>query len=185
MARLIYTALASLDGYIEDKDGGFDWAIPDEEVHAFVNELERPVGTQLLGRRMYEVLSYWETVPVTGQPAHIADFAQIWRAADKIVYSQTLEAATTARTRVERDFDPEAVRQLKASSDGDLSVGGPALAAHAFAAGLVDEIHLFLSPVLVGGGKQALPEGTTLTLELVDERRFGNGTVYLRHRVAA
>jgi dihydrofolate reductase len=183
MAELIYTALASLDGYVEDEGGRFDWAQPDEEVHAFVNDLERPVGTQLLGRRMYEVLSYWETVPLAGQPAHIVDFAQIWRAADKIVYSMTLEAATTARTRVERNFDPEAVRQLKASADGDLSVGGPALAAHAFEAGLVDEIHLFLSPVLVGGGKHALPEGASLTLELLDEQRFGNGTVYLRHRV--
>jgi dihydrofolate reductase len=183
MAELIYTALASLDGYIEDTGGRFDWAQPDAEVHAFVNDLERPVGTQLLGRRMYEVLSYWETVPLAGQPAHIVDFAQIWRAADKIVYSKTLEAATTARTRVEKNFDPEAVRQLKASADGDLSVGGPALAAHAFEAGLVDEIHLFLSPVLVGGGKHALPEGASLTLELLDEQRFGNGTVYLRHRV--
>jgi dihydrofolate reductase len=185
MAELIYTALASLDGYIEDAGGRFDWAQPDEEVHAFVNDLERPVATQLLGRRMYEVLSYWETVPLDGQPAHIVDFAQIWRAADKLVYSKTLEAATTARTRVERDFDPEAVRQLKASADGHLSVGGPALAAHAFEAGLVDEIHLFLSPVLVGSGKHALPERARLTLELLDERRFGNGTVYLRHRVAA
>ena len=182
MARLIYTALASLDGYIEDEGGRFDWAAPDEEVHAFVNDLERPVGTHLLGRRMYEVLSYWETVSLDGQPPYIRDFAQIWRAADKIVYSKTLATAPTARTRVERDFDPEAVRQLKASAERDLTVGGPALAAHAFEAALVDEVHLFLSPVLVGGGKRALPDGVHRRLELLDERRFGNGTVYLRYR---
>ncbi len=184
MAKLIYTALASLDGFIEDEGGKFDWAAPDEEVHAFVNELERPVGTHLLGRRMYEVLSYWETVSLDGQPPYIRDFAQIWRAADKIVYSKTLATAPTARTRVEREFDAEAVRQLKASAERDLTVGGPALAAHAFEAALVDEVHLFLSPVLVGGGKRALPEAVHQRLELLDERGFGNGTVYLRYRPA-
>ena len=185
MAKLIYTALASLDGFIEDEGGKFDWAAPDEEVHAFVNDLERPVGTHLLGRRMYEVLSYWETVSLDGQPPYIRDFAQIWRAADKIVYSKTLATAPTARTRVEREFDAEAVRELKASAERDLTVGGPALAAHAFEAALVDEVHLFLSPVLVGGGKRALPEGVHQRLELLDERGFGNGTVYLRYRAAA
>ena len=184
MGKLIYTALASLDGFIEDEGGKFDWAAPDEEVHTFVNELERPVGTHLLGRRMYEVLSYWETVSLEGQPPFIQDFARIWRAADKIVYSTTLATALTARTRVEREFDAEAVRQLKTSAERDLTVGGPALAAHAFEAALVDEVHLFLSPVLVGGGKRALPEGVHRKLELLDERGFGNGTVYLRYRPA-
>ena len=184
MAKLIYTALASLDGYIEDEGGKFDWAAPDEEVHAFVNDLERPVGTHLLGRRMYDVLSYWETVSLDGQPPYIRDFAQIWRAADKIVYSKTLATAPTARTRVEREFDAEAVRELKASAERDLTVGGPALAAHAFEAALVDEVHLFLSPVLVGGGKRALPDGVHQRLELLDERGFGNGTVYLRYGAA-
>jgi dihydrofolate reductase len=182
VAKLIYSAIASLDGYIEDEDGKFDWAEPDEEVHAFINDLERPIGTYLLGRRMYEVLSYWETVALADQPPFIQDFAEIWRAADKVVYSKTLDAASTARTRIEREFDPEAVRQTKVAAGRDLSVGGPDLAAQAFEAGLVDELHLFLAPVVVGGGKQSLPDNVRLSLELLDERHFGNGMVYLHYR---
>jgi dihydrofolate reductase len=182
MAELIYSALASLDGFVADADGKFDWAEPDEEVHAHVNDLSRRVGTFLLGRRMYEVLSTWETIELAGQPSPIREFAEIWRAADKIVYSRTLETAATARTRLERDFDPDAVRGLKASAERDLSVAGPELAAHAFRAGLVDECHLYLAPVVVGGGTRSLPDGVRLQLDLVDERRFGNGTVYVRYR---
>jgi dihydrofolate reductase len=182
MAELIYSALASLDGYVADEDGKFDWAEPDEEVHTFVNDLSRPIGTYLLGRRMYEVLVAWETIDLSDEPPVIRDFAEIWRAADKIVYSRTLETVSSARTRIERDFDPDAIRQLKAAADRDLAVGGPELAAQAFEAGLVDECHLFLSPVVVGGGKQSLPDNVRLQLELLDERRFGNGTVFLRYR---
>jgi dihydrofolate reductase len=185
VAKLIYAALSSLDGYVADAEGNFDWAEPDEEVHAFVNDLERTVGTQLLGRRMYEVLLPWETMDVTDQPPVIRDFAEIWRGADKVVYSTTLEAVSSARTRIERAFDPEAVRRMKASADRDLAVGGPNLAGQAIAAGLVDELHLFLSPVLVGGGTRALPDDVRVPLELLDERRFGNGTVYLRYRATA
>ena len=183
MAKLLYSAIASLDGYVADEDGNFDWAAPDEEVHSFVNDLERPVGTYLYGRRMYEVMGYWETAhTVAHQPPFVQDFAEIWQAADKIVYSKTLEAVSSARTRIERDFDPEAVRQLKASAERGLTVGGPDLAAQAIKAGLVDEYQLFLAPVMVGGGKQALPDDVRAELELLDERRFGNGTVYLRYR---
>jgi dihydrofolate reductase len=173
---LVYSALASLDGYVADADGRFEWAAPDAEVHAFVNDLERGVGTMLLGRRMYEVLAVWDTLDEP-EP-EMRDFAEIWRAADKVVYSRTLEEVSTARTRIEREFDPEAVRRL----DGVVSIGGPELAAHAFRAGLVDEIHLFLSPILVGGGTAALPDGVRRELELVEERRFGNGFVFLRYR---
>jgi dihydrofolate reductase len=183
VAKLIYSAIASLDGYVADEAGEFDWAAPDEEVHAFVNELERPAGTYLYGRRMYEVMAPWETMPLAGQPPAMRDFAEIWRAADKIVYSGTLEAASTARTRIEREFDPDAVRQLKATAGRDLTIGGPELAGQALRAGLVDELQLFLVPVLVGGGKQALPDGVRLELDLVDERRFGDGTVYLRYEM--
>ena len=175
---LVYSAIASLDGYVADADGRFEWSAPDEEVHAFVNDLERPVGTFLLGRRLYEVLVPWETIDDPA-PA-MRDFAQIWRAADKVVYSRTLEAPSSARTRIEREFDPEAVRRMKA--EGELSVGGPELAGHAIRAGLVDELRLFLSPVVVGGGTPALPDGVRWPLELVDERRFGNGVVYARYR---
>ena len=182
MAKLIYSAIASLDGYIEDEDGKFDWAKPDEEVHTFVNDLARPVGTYLYGRRLYEVMLAWESVTLAGQPPFIQDFARIWRAADTIVYSKTLEAVSSARTRIERDFDPQAVRQLKAAAGRDLAVGGPALAAQAFEAGLVDEVHLFLAPIVVGGGKHLLPDNVRLELELLDERGFGNGTVHLRYR---
>ncbi|HEX5369392.1 MAG TPA: dihydrofolate reductase family protein [Dehalococcoidia bacterium] len=184
MAKLIYSALASVDGYIADQDGNFEWAAPDEEVHGFVNDLERQTGTLLLGRRMYEVLLAWETWDVTGEPRVVQDFAQIWRATDKVVYSKTLQAVSSARTKIERDFDPEAVRQLKASAERDLSIGGPELAAHAFKAGLVEEYRLFVSPVAVGAGKPALPAGTRLDLALQEERRFDNGVVYLRYTVA-
>ncbi len=185
MAKLIYSAIASLDGYVADTDGKFGWAEPDEEVHAFVNDLERPVGTSLLGRRMYEVMAAWETVDFADQPAHIRDFAEIWRSADKIVYSRTLEAVSSSRTRLERDFDPEAVRELKAAAERDLSVGGPELAAHAFRAGLIDECWLVVAPVVVGGGRRAFPSDVRLKLDLLDERRFGNGMVHVRYQVAS
>ena len=184
MAKLIYSAITSLDGYVADEDGNFDWSAPDEEVHSFVNDLERPVGTYLYGRRMYDVMAVWET-PETftdGSPA-MEDYAQIWQAADKIVYSRTLETATSANTRIERDFDPEAVRQLKVAAGRDISVGGPDLAAQAFRAGLVDECHLFLTPIVIGAGKRSLPDNLRLELELLDERRFGNGVVHLHYRV--
>ncbi|GIG22020.1 deaminase [Cellulomonas chitinilytica] len=182
MARLLYTAITSLDGYVADQDGRFDWAAPDSEVHAAVNELERPIGTYLYGRRMYRVMAYWETAP-DDSPAVERDYAQIWRAADKVVYSTTLDAPVTSRTRVERTFDPVAVAELKASSARDLSVGGPGLAAHALRAGLVDELQVLVSPVVVGGGTAFLPGDVRLDLRLVDERRFGNGAVLLRYEV--
>jgi len=183
VSKLIYSAIASLDGYVEDREGRFDWAAPGEEAHSFVNELERPVGTYLYGRRMYEVMSVWETLGTgPGEPAHIRDFAELWRAADKIVYSRTLETVSSGKTRIERDFDPDAVRRLKEAPGRDLTVGGPELAAHALRAGLVDELQLFLAPVVVGGGKRSLPHDVRLDLELLDERRFGSGMVYLRYR---
>jgi len=185
MGKLIYSALTSLDGYVADEEGRFDWAEPDEQVHTFANELERPVGTHLYGRRMYEVMVAWEnTEALAGQPPFIQDFADIWQAADKIVYSRTLEAVSSARTRIQRNFDPEAVRQLKERAERDLTVGGPDLAAQAIEAGLVDECHLFLVPVVVGGGKRSLPVHVRWKLELLDERRFTNGTVYLRYRAS-
>jgi dihydrofolate reductase len=182
MARLIYSAIASLDGYVADDAGRFDWARPDDEVHAFVNDSERPIGTYLYGRRMYEVMQFWETVDAP-EASVGGDYARIWRAADKVVYSTTLEAVPTARTRLERSFDPDAVRQLKATADRDLSVGGPHLAAEALRAGLVDEVRLWLTPVVVGGGTRALPDGVRARLALLDERRFGNGFVHLHYRV--
>jgi len=182
MARLVYTAIASLDGYVADTDGRFDWSAPDEEVHQAVNDLERPIGTYLLGRRMYEVMAYWDT-PADGSSPVELDYAAVWQAADKVVYSTTLQAPTTARTRVERTFDPTAVAELKASSTTDLSVGGPGLAAHALRVGLVDELRLFACPVVVGGGTAALPDDVRLDLHLLDERRFGNGVVLLRYGV--
>jgi dihydrofolate reductase len=183
VAKLIYSAIASLDGYIEDEGGKFDWAEPDKEVHAFINDLERPIGTYLYGRRLYEVMIGWEIEPgLADQSPVTRDFAEIWQAAEKIVYSKTLEAVSTARTRIERDFDPEAVRQLKAAAERDITVGGPDLAAQAFEAGLVDELHLFVVPIVVGGGKQSLPDNVRQELELLDERRFGRGIVYLRYR---
>jgi dihydrofolate reductase len=180
MAKLVYSALASLDGYVADEDGNFDWAKPDEEVHTFVNDLERQIGTYLYGRRLYEVMLVWETWqtedPVT------RDYSEIWRSADKVVYSKTLDPASSERTRIERDFEPEAIRRMKAAAERDISVGGSELAGQAIKAGLVDEYHLFLSPVLVGGGKKALPDDVRWNLELLDERRFGNGVVDLHYR---
>ncbi|RAG80388.1 deaminase [Streptacidiphilus pinicola] len=182
MARLIYTAIASLDGYVEDETGGFGWAAPDEEVHAFVNDLERPVGTYLYGRRMYDTMVYWETAGLAaGDSAVSRDYAELWRAAQKVVYSRTLDGVTSARTRIERDFDPAAVRRLKAGASSDLSIGGSELAGRALAAGLVDEVRLLLHPISVGGGKPALPRGLRLPLELVGERRFGSGVVQLHY----
>jgi dihydrofolate reductase len=186
LGRLIYSAIASLDGYVADEAGNFDWAAPDEEVHAFVNDLERPIGTYLLGRRMYEVMVFWETVETSADQRPVSrDFARIWQGAEKIVYSTTLAEAPSARTRIERAFDPEAVRQLKTQSARDLSVGGADLAAQALKAGLVDELQLFLTPMVVGGGTKALPNGARVPLELVDEHRFGSGTVYLRYQMSA
>jgi len=183
MAKLIYSAITSLDGYTEDEDGTFDWAVPDEEVHAFINGLERPVGTYLYGRRMYETMMVWETDPtLAAQSPLMRDFAELWQAADKIVFSTTLATAPTHRTLLERTFDPEAVRQMKAAHDRDLTVGGPNLAGHAFKLGLVDEVHLFVLPIVLGGGKQSLPDHVRLELELRDEHRFANGTVHLRYR---
>jgi dihydrofolate reductase len=183
MAKLIYSAITSLDGYVADESGNFDWAMPDEEVHRFVNDLERPIGTYLYGRRMYEIMVYWETVHTVADESPVAlDFAEIWQAADKIVYSRTLGTVASARTRIERDFDPEAVRQLKASAGRDIGVGGPDLAAQAIRAGLVDECHLFLTPIVVGGGKPSFPNNVRLKLDLLDVRRFGNGMIYVRYR---
>jgi dihydrofolate reductase len=183
MAKLIYSAIMSLDGYVADEDGNFDWAEPDEEVHSFVNDLEGRVGTHLYGRRMYEVMVAWESPDtVADQPAFMHDYAEIWKAADKVVYSTTLEAASSVRTRVERDFDPEAIRRMKATANRDISVGGPDLAAQAIKAGLVDEWLLFVTPVIVGGGRRSFPDDVRLKLHLVDERRFGNGVVCLNYR---
>jgi dihydrofolate reductase len=184
VGELIYSAIASLDGYVADADGKWDWSVPDEDVHAAVNDLERTIGTHLLGRRMYEVLVVWETMDVTGEPPVMHDFQQGWLAADKIVYSRTLEEVASTRTRIEREFDPEAVRRMKAETEHALGVGGPELAAHALRAGLVDDIHLFLSPVVVGGGTPALPDGLRLDLSLAGEQRFGNGVVHLHYRAA-
>jgi dihydrofolate reductase len=183
MGKLVYSAIASLDGYIADTEGRFDWAAPDEEVHRFVNDLERPVGTYLYGRGMYEVMVAWERPEaIPGQSDVSRDFAAIWQAADKVVYSRTLEAVSSARTRLERAFEPDAVRALKEAADRDITIGGPALAGQALAAGLVDECQLFLNPVVVGGGKPALPDRVRIDLELLAERRFSNGVVYVHYR---
>jgi dihydrofolate reductase len=184
VGKLTYTANISLDGYTEDQTGGFGWSRPDEDVHKFINDLERPVGTHLYGRRMYETLAAWETDPSLAELSdYTRDFAEIWQAADKIVYSRSLESAPTRRTRIEREFEPDAVRRLKES--GDLHIGGAMLAAEAFRAGLIDEVHLFLFPTAVGGGKPALPRDLRLELELLDERRFANGVAYLHYGVSA
>ena len=186
MAKLIYSTLMSLDGYVADERGNFDWAVPSDEVHAFVNDLQRSIGTHLYGRRLYEVMSAWETMhTLPDQPTVVLDFAAIWQAADKIVYSRTLDTVSTARTRLERSFDHEAVRRMKSTADHDLLIGGPELAGHAFAAGLIDDVHLFLAPIIVGGGTRALPDRVRLDLELADERRFANGMVYVHHRALA
>jgi dihydrofolate reductase len=183
VARLIYSTIASLDGYVADADGNFDWAAPDEKVHAFVNELERPVGTCLYGRRMYEVMTFWETVDTGLEPQVMRDFAEIWRAADKVVYSRTLDEVSSAKTRLEREFDPSAVRELVDSASRDVTVGGPELAAEAFRAGLIDECQVFLAPVVVGSGKRSLPDGVFARLGLLEQRRFESGFVYLRYGV--
>jgi dihydrofolate reductase len=183
VARLIYSTIASLDGYVADANGNFDWAAPDEEVHAFVNELERPVGTCLYGRRMYEVMTFWETVDTGPEPQVVRDFAEIWRAADKVVYSRTLDEVSSANTRLEREFDPGAVRELVDSASRDVTIGGPELAAEAFRVGLVDECQVFLAPVVVGAGKRSLPEGVFARLELLEQRRFESGFAYLRYGV--
>jgi dihydrofolate reductase len=184
MAKLIYTAIGSLDGYIEDTSGKFDWAAPDDEVHAFANELDRPIGTHLYGRRMYETMVFWETVdPSDDGPAVELEYAALWQAAEKIVYSRTLETAQSARTRIEREFDPHEIERIKQSAGTDIGIGGAELAGQAIAAGLVDELQLLVVPVLVGGGKPALPNNIGARLELLDERRFQSGVVFLRYRV--
>lgn len=180
MARLIYAPIGSLDGYVADEQGNFDWAAPDEELHSVVNDLERSAGTYLLGRRMYDVMRHWETADP--EPKVAREFAELWRNTDKIVYSRTLDAVSTSRTRIERDFEPETVRQMKATAERDMTVGGPELAGQALRAGLVDECHLFLTPVLVGGGTRALPDDIRLDLDLVDVSRFASGVVHLHYR---
>ena len=185
MAKLIYSVIASLDGYIADENGTFAWAEPDEDVHTFINELERSVGTYLYGRRMYQVMAAWETLPTEDQPSFLAEFANLWRGADKVVYSKTLESADTPRTRIEREFAPEAVRRMKVSAVQDFSIGGATLAAQAFQAGLIDVCYLFVSPIIVGDGTRAFPSGVRLGLALQEERRFRNGMVYLHYRPAA
>jgi dihydrofolate reductase len=184
MAKLIYSAITSLDEYVADKDGKFDWAMPDEEVHAFVNDLERDIGTYLYGRRMYEVMLYWERAPTEDDASFVArDFAKIWQAAEKIVFSRTLKNVSTRKTRIERELDPDAIRRLKAESPRDISVGGSELAGEAIRAGLVDEMHLFLNPIIVGGGNHALPDDVRVRLELLSEKRFGNGVVHVHYRI--
>jgi dihydrofolate reductase len=185
MAKLIYAAIASLDGYVEDEEGRFDWAAPDDEVHAFLNDLERPIGTYLYGRRMYETMVFWETVSTEAdEPTVFSDYAGIWRSAEKIVYSRALQTVSSARTRIEREFDRDAVRRLKQSSGTDITIGGAELAGHAIGAGLVDEWHLFSCPIVVGGGKRALPDRVRAQLELLDEHRFRNGVIHLHYRVS-
>jgi dihydrofolate reductase len=181
MAKLIYSAIMSIDGYVADREGSFEWAAPDDEVHAFINDLERPIGTYLYGRRMYEVMAAWESLPLSGQPPVARDFAEIWRAADKVVYSRTVNEVSSARTRIERSFEPETIKQLKARASRALSVGGPNLAGQAIEAGLVDEYHFFLQPFVVGGGLACLPSGVRLRLELLDQHRFSSGTVHLHY----
>jgi len=186
MGKLIYSAIASADGYTEDAAGRFDWAAPDEEVLRFVNDLERPVGTYLYGRRMYETMLYWETAgPLAGQPPAALEFASIWQAAEKVVFSRTRTTVPSARTRLERDFDPGMVGQLKSATGDDLTVGGAELAGQALQAGLVDELQLILVPVIVGGGKRALPDGVRVDLQLLDTQRFASGAVYLRYRAGS
>jgi dihydrofolate reductase len=185
MGQLIYSAIASLDGYVEDEHGKFDWSAPDDELHGFVNDLERPIGTYLYGRRMYETMAFWESVSTgTDERAVIRDFARIWRAAEKIVYSRTLQTVSSARTRIERDFRTESIRRLKEASRSDVTIGGAELAGQAIRAGLVDECHLFLAPIVVGRGKRALPDDVRTSLELLGARHFGSGVVHLHYRVS-
>lgn len=182
MAKLIYVSNMSLDGFIEDEDGRFDWTAPSDEVFAYITDLVRPLGTHLYGRRLYETMAVWETDPsLAAQSELMADFAEVWRAADKTVYSTTLNAVATASSRLEPRFDPDEVRAMKSGAERDLMVGGANLAAQAFRAGLVDECHLFIHPVLAGRGKPCLPGDFRAQLELVDERRFRNGVVYVRY----
>ena len=186
MSKLIYIANVSLDGYTEDSHGNFDWTAPSDEYFGFITDLVRGVGTYLYGRRMYETMAVWETDPALAAQSELrGDFANVWQSANKVVYSTTLQDVSTAKTQLERNFDPDTVRALKAAATSDLTVGGAALAAHAFAAGLVDECHLFIHPVVVGGGKPSLPRDLHAELALLDERRFGNGVVYVRYRVAS
>jgi dihydrofolate reductase len=186
MAKLIYSAITSLDGYVEDAEGNFDWGRPDDELFAFINDLERPIGTYLYGRRMYETMVFWETVATSADQAAVArDFAAIWRGAEKVVYSRTLKRASSAKTRIERELDPQAVRQMKEGAGSDITIGGAELAGEAIRAGLVDECHLFLVPILVGAGKHSLPSGVRAQLHLLDERRFGSGVVHLRYSTQA
>lgn len=184
MGRLIYSMITSVDGYVSGPDGGFDWAL-DPELHEFINEQFRDVGTYLYGRRMYETMVYWETAHLEpDQPQVGIDYAHVWQAAEKVVFSRTLEEVTSARTRLERDFDPDAVARWKAESDRDFTVDGPTLAAEAIRAGLVDEFQLFIGPGIVGGGKPFFPQGVHLDLELLDDRRFDGGVMFLRYRTA-
>lgn len=184
MAKLIYAAISSLDGYVADSEGNFDWSMPSEEVHRFVNNLERRIGTYLYGRRMYEVMRYWETASTgNGEPSAGQEFAKMWQATDKIIYSRSLENVSTARTKLERELDPAVIRRMKADASRDIAVSGPTIAGQAMKLGLVDECHLFLSPIVVGGGTPALPDNVRIQLELLDERRFGNGVVHLHYRV--
>jgi len=184
MARLIYSMLCSLDGYIEDQNGGFDWAAPDEEVHQFVNDFERSVGTYLLGRRMYEIMQVWETDPALAANSEITrDYAEIWQSANKIVFSRTLKTVTTSKTQLIGNFDPDAIQTLKENADRDISIGGPELSTHAFRTGLVDECHIYLAPIVVGGGKRAIPDNIMGELNLLEERRFKSGFVFLRYQI--
>lgn len=186
MGKLIYSAIASLDGYVADAEGNFDWSMPDAEVHAYINDLERPIGTYLVGRRLYDVMKVWDTFHgQSGLPPEMEDYAAVWHQAQKIIYSTTLGETNAANTRIESNFDPAAIRRLKQDAEKDLSVGGANLAGQALRAGLVDEVNLFLSPVLVGGGKRALPDGASTSLELLGQRGFGNGVVHLHYRVKA
>lgn len=186
MPKLVYTMNTSLDGYVNDADGRLDWSAPDDEVHQFFNDLESSVGTALYGRRLYETMVYWDTPEsVDGRPAIEQEYARVWRAQERIVFSRTLETSRTARTRIERAFDPALVRRLKAEAQRDLSIGGATLAGQALAAGLVDEIGLMVKPVIIGGGTRALPDGLRLDLSLIEERRFASGAVYLHYRVNA
>jgi dihydrofolate reductase len=186
MAKLIYFMPMSLDGFIAGETDNMDWSEPDEEIYALINDLHRPIGTYLYGRKNYETMTVWETPDVIpGQAPAMRDFGGIWQAADKIVYSKSLETVSTPKTRLEREFEPQAVRDLKAQLPHDISVAGPNLAAQAIRAGLVDEYHLLVIPFMLGGGKQVLPSSVRVKLDLLDERRFGNGWVYLRYRIRA
>ena len=184
MAKLIYAFLASLDGYIADDAGGFEWAFPGEEVLDFINAAEREVGTYLYGRTMYEMMIGWENDPaLAAQSPKSAEFAEIWQAAEKVVFSRSLEAVSTKRTRIERSFDPDLVRAIKAEASQDLNISGADVAASAWRAGVIDECQVFVAPMLVGSGKRMFPDDLRQPLELLDERRFGNGMVFLRYAV--